>query len=123
MSLDDSHGHLDLERRYSGYLVFGDVPNDVSRQLKELTKEVPFLVMSPRAIEIEYQGRDTNGVVVRALARLARLLGNADGEVRCESAGDTDQLSFEFFRIRDGRLYRQRAQVTRQSEEEVTDRP
>ena len=95
----------------------------MSRQLKELTKEVPFLVMSPRAIEVEYQGRDTSGIVVRVLLRLARLLGSAEGEVRCELAGDTDRLWFEFFRIRDGRLYRQRAQVTRQSEEEVTDWP
>ena len=112
----------DLQRWYSGYLIVKNLPSNVTREVAELAKEIPFLNATQTAIDVEYKGRDSSRVVVRALLRLARLIQNADGEVRCEVSGNTDQLWFEFFTVRDGRLYRQRGSVTRESEKEVTDR-
>ena len=63
---------------------------------------MPHLTVSDTAGEIEYEGRDSSRIVERTLLQLARIIRDADGEVRCEVSGDVDQLSFEFFRIRDG---------------------
>ena len=112
-------GEPDLERHYSGYLILRSPSTHVLDQLGRLASEYQFVDVSHAAVEIEYRGRDTDRTVVRGLRRLAQLVQNADGEVRCEISGDTDQLWFEFYRIRDGRLYKQNAEVIRQPEEEA----
>jgi hypothetical protein len=111
----------DLQRWYSGYLLIERLPEDVVRQLADLAKEVPSFEVTSKAIELEYKGRDSSGVILRTLLRLARLIRNANGEVRCEVTGNTDQLSFEFYRIRDGRLFRRLGEVVRQPEQEITE--
>jgi hypothetical protein len=123
MSIDSGFDQAgsDLQRWYSGYLLVERLPEDVVRQLADLAKEIPSFDVAPKAIELEYKGRDSSRVILRTLLRLARLIGNADGEVRCEVTGNTDQLWFEFYRIRDGRLFRRRGEVVRQPEQEVTE--
>ena len=111
----------DLQRCYSGYLIFRQLPAEVARQVADLVKEYPAFDVAERAIDIEYVGRDTSRVILRTLVRLARLIENADGEVRCHVEGDVGELWFEFYRIRDGRLFRQHAEVVRQPEHEVTE--
>ena len=78
--------------------------------------------MGQNSIEIEYQGRDTSRVILRTLLELADVLQNANGEVRCqvENEMDDNQPRFEFYRIRNGRLLRQFAELTRGEEVEVT---
>ena len=95
----------DLERWYRGYLGLNSVSDDTARRLRDLTTEVPMFDVYPNAIELEYKGRDSNRIVVKTLMRLASLVDNADGEVRCQVTGDADQLWFEFYRIRGGRLF------------------
>jgi hypothetical protein len=116
----------DVQRSYSAYLIVRPpLPEEVVRQVTDLVKEYPAFEVAATAtataIEIEYIGRDSSRFIVRTLARLARLIGNADGEVRCQIDGDADELWFEFYRIRDGRLFRQDAEVVRQPEYEVTE--
>jgi hypothetical protein len=123
MSLDSNRGRddSDLERWYDGYLVFEPVSPEVARQLAELGKGIPRFDVSGNAIELGYRGRDSSRMIVRTLIQLARLVKQADGEVSCQISGDVDELRFEFYRIRDGRLFRQRAEVVRQPEHEVTE--
>ncbi|MCC7124600.1 MAG: hypothetical protein IT178_07115 [Acidobacteria bacterium] len=111
----------DLRCWYSGYLIVGHLSEGVTRKVADLVSEFPGFEVTSTAIELEYKGRDSSRAIVRALLRLARLIENADGEVRCQIEGDSDQLWFEFYWIRDRRLFRQRADVVRQPEREVTE--
>ena len=45
---------------------------------------------------------------------------DAEGEMRCQVSGDVDELWFEFYRVRGGKLLRQAGKVVRGPEEEVT---
>jgi hypothetical protein len=84
MSSDNDLKRLgaDLQRSYSGYLIFRPLPAEVARQVADLVKEYPAFDVAERAIEIEYIGRDTSRFIVRTLVRLAQLIQNAEGEVR-----------------------------------------
>ena len=111
---------MDLQRQYNGlFWVKGGMSAEILQQVVALSKENPFFDVEPTMIEVEYTGRDTSRVVVRALRRLARIVGQADGEVQCQISGDVDQLWFEFFTIQDGRLFCQRGDVVRHPKEEV----
>jgi hypothetical protein len=114
----------DLQRRYSGYLIVGPITEEVVlNRLTALAKVYPILDVSPTSVEIEYIGRDERSEVVRALLALAEIVKDAKGEIECEVSGDTDELWFEYYHIRDGRLFRQRAELRRlPDEEEVTER-
>jgi hypothetical protein len=111
----------DIQRWYSGCLIVSGLSAEMVAEIEALGKDNPMFDVSQAMIEIEWRGRDTNLVVVRILQKLARIVRNAKGEVRCEIAGDVDQLWFEFFFIRDGRLFRQRGDVVRRPEEEVVE--
>lgn len=50
-------------------------------------------------IEFEYQGRDANRFVVSFLAQLAGVIGDADGEVRCDIETEGGDPIFEFYRM------------------------
>ena len=116
-----NHGDSDVERWYSGYLVVRNISDDLARQIADVAKDTPIFEAYANAVEVEYRGRDTNRFVVRALIRLARMIENADGEVQCQVSGDGTEVRFEFYRIREGRLFRQLGEIVRQSEHEVTD--
>ena len=66
-----------------------------------------------RTLEITYAGRDANRWFVSWLKQLAEVVRSAAGEITCTIAtGDGDPL-FEFFRIADGKLVRQRGWIVR----------
>jgi hypothetical protein len=110
----------DLQRSYDGYLHFHRVSQETIDRLIALGRESGIeLDVSATAIEFRFVGRDTNRFVVGVLQRIAEVIKDADGEIQCQVSGDTDQLSFEFYRIRGGRLFRQLADIVRQPEEEV----
>jgi hypothetical protein len=110
----------DLERAYSGYLVPRRLSESEVQQVIGLGKEYGLdLDVSPTAIDFEFTGRDTNRFVVQLLVRLARLISDAEGEVRCQVSGDANELWFEFYRVRGGKLLRQLGKVVRGSEEPV----
>jgi hypothetical protein len=111
----------DLRRWYTGYLWIKQPSEEIMQEVAELLRKFPGFEVTPTAIELDFEGRDSSRVIIRALLGLTRLIKNADGEVRCQIEGDTDQLSFEFYQIREGRLFRRRADVVRQPEHEVTD--
>jgi hypothetical protein len=71
-------------------------------------------------IEFAFEGRDSNQFVVEFLRTMAHFVGTAKGEFRCEVHAEKGDPQFEFFRMRDKRLIRQRAVLVRQAEEDVT---
>lgn len=109
---------------YSAYLTFPDLNPRTVTSIREAAMVLPSSRFNPTCLEFDYEGRDANRKVVRFLARIAPLIGNAEGEVVCrycdderEDPGDED---FEFYSIRGGRLFRQRGRIVREPEEEVT---
>jgi hypothetical protein len=72
-------------------------------------------------IEFEFEGRDTNQFVVDFLRILAKAVGTASGEFRCEITADKQEPLYEFFKFRDSKLFRQRGLIVRESEEDITD--
>jgi len=72
-------------------------------------------------IQLEFEGRDSNQFVVDFLRILAKAVGTASGEFRCEITADKQDPLYEFFTIRDSKLYRQRGLIIRESEEDITD--
>ena len=71
-------------------------------------------------IEFEFEGRDSNQFVVDFLRILAKAVGTATGEFRCEITVDKQDPLYEFFTIRDSKLFRQRGLIVRESEEDIT---
>jgi hypothetical protein len=71
-------------------------------------------------IELDFEGRDSNQFVVDFLRILAQAVGTACGEFRCEIAVEQEDPLYEFFKIRDGRLIRQRGLIVRESEEDIS---
>ena len=111
----------DYLRAYSGFLTFAAVSDDVAKTIRCLSDEAGVgLDLTQTALEVDFTGRDSNRFVVRLLARIAAALIDADGEVCCEMTWGTDR-SFEFFRIRGGKLLCQVGTVVRGHETEVRD--
>jgi hypothetical protein len=117
---DSTQDDDDLEYRYSSHLSIKPLTRDLIRQIRAVA-DVPGFDITDDAIELDYQGRDSGRKVVRVLSKVARLVGNAAGEVQCQISGDVSNLSFEFYRIRDGRLYRQQGEIVRSQETHVSD--
>jgi hypothetical protein len=71
-------------------------------------------------IEFEFDGRDHDQFVVDFLRTLAKAVGTATGEFRCEVKLDKEDPLYEFFLIRDSRLIRQRGLIVREREQDIT---
>jgi Fe-S oxidoreductase len=71
-------------------------------------------------IQLEFEGRDANQFVVDFLRILATAVGTASGEFRCEITVEKQDPLYEFFTIRDSKLFRQRGLIVRESEEDIT---
>jgi hypothetical protein len=108
------------EYDYSGYLSFGEVSTALARELAVIGELSSAVDVYPTGVEVRYTGRDTNRKNVRLLLQLAELIRSAEGEVRCQVSGEGNQMWFEFYQIKDGRLLRQRGDVVRQPAQEVT---
>ena len=118
----------DYERQYELYdydgLLFltGELADKSIADLHSFaaTSEIRLFNIHANTIEITYSGRDTNRWVVLWLKRLAQMMGNASGQVTCTiTTGDGDPL-FEFFRIANGMLIRQRGHIVRHEPEPVS---
>ncbi len=110
----------DLERSYSGFLVTRPLSGQEVEEIIRLGRDEGLeLDVTTSSIDFEYIGRDTNRFIVKLLQRIARIVRGAEGEIRCQISGDSDNLSFEFFRISDGKVFRQLARLVRLPEEEL----
>ena len=77
------------------------------------------LLVSPDYLDFEYSGRDTGRKIVKFLCRIAPLIGTAEGEVECQIVTGTEERFFEFYFIKQGRLYKQEAEIVRMPPSEV----
>jgi hypothetical protein len=99
---------------YSGFLTFPELTEADYRALEQALGSLHGAVSVGRtSLEIEYSGRDTNRTVVARLMDAAAIIGRADGEIVCQIDHELTDPEFEFYRIGDGRLLRQRGVVVR----------
>lgn len=111
----DNSSARDAIRSYSGFLQTNETPESVRKKIEDLASASGLKIEVLRnSIEFEFTGRDSNRFVVEFLRQLAAELGNASGEVVCESSGDVGEIEFEFYSISDGRLYVQRGKIVRE---------
>ena len=106
-------------REYSGWLQTSVSPT-ARKQLSQLAKAAGIeLDVADGYIELEYQGRDANRFVLAFLSKVAQIVGDAEGEIRCEIETEEGDPIFEFYRIEGGRLARQRGRIVRETQEIV----
>jgi hypothetical protein len=103
-----------MQYEYYGYLTFDPLTSREVERLLQIAQESGFEVdAGPEYLEVSYSGRDSSRKTVKFLERIAQIIGNADGEVRCEIYDDSVDPYLEFFTITGGRLFRQEGRIVR----------
>jgi hypothetical protein len=69
------------------------------------------------ALEFEFVGRDLSDIVVFVFQETAKVLHNAEGEIRCQIDGDDKpDPEFRYYTIRDDILWEQHGIIVRSNE-------
>ncbi len=106
---------------YSGLLYFGSLSNEQLSAARMLAEAAGLEIeVGPRSLELVYSGRDTDRKVVTFIGKLAEIVGDAAGEITCTLGWKNRDPSFEFYSIRDGKVFRQRGWILREKGEVVT---
>jgi len=113
-----------LEHQYELYdydgMLFIDRPTpEIAEKIRSLLVTSAPAEIDSNTIEVNYSGRDANRWVVSWLKRLAEVVKDATGEITCTITTDDGDPLFEFFRIANGNVIRQRGQIQRGSAEVV----
>lgn len=104
-------------REYNGYFMFREISNDQFDCIANLFRDKNFEIdLSRRSLEFESTGRDDDRLVLNIFKEVAKVLKNAEGELRCEIDDEQDDPHFEFFSIKQGELILQRGRVIRDKE-------
>ena len=104
-------------RSYFAYLTFKRLPAESFAVLRQLFKthglEPGITDITESILEFESSGRDASRRVVSVFREAAEIIGEAEGELRCEVDDAQEDPHFEFFRILGGKLYRQTGVIVR----------
>lgn len=104
---------------HNGYLLVPNLSAATAERIRAAASTAGLDIDVARtSIEFQFEGRDSNQFVVDFLRQLAGDVGTAEGEIRCEITGEGDSI-FEFFKMRDSRLFPQRATLVREIEEDL----
>ena len=111
---------------YDGLIRFASLTARQQEQIRDVLQTANFqAILTPTLMEVSYAGHDTGRHIVRLLCDVARIIVNADGEIVCSFSGDNtlghnvSETEYEFYRIRDGKLYRQHGHIVRDESQEV----
>ncbi len=103
-------------RSYSGYFTFVGISGEQKDRLAWVLGETSFEIdLTDRTLEFEAVGRDEDRLVLKLFKRVARVVKNADGELRCEIDDESPDPHFEFFTINGGELLMQRGRIVREN--------
>ncbi len=100
---------------YSALFILPNLEEDAVLKIQRIAGETLGFDVSvgPRHLEFDYSGRDTGRKVVTFLCRVAPLIGNAEGEAECVLITGSDERVFEFYTIKNFRLYREDAKLVK----------
>ena len=104
-------------REYNGYFMFETIGGEQMSQIARIFVEEDFEVdLSHKSLEFESTGRDDDRLVIKMFKEVAKVLFDAEGELRCEIDDEQDDPHFEFFSIKRGQLWLQRGHIVREVE-------
>jgi hypothetical protein len=104
-------------RKYSGYFIFSEISNEQLDCIAKIFSDENFQVdLSRMSLEFESTGRDDDRLVLKLFKKVAHVLKNAEGELRCEVDDEHEDPHFEFLSIRQGALLLQRGRIVREKE-------
>jgi len=107
-------------KEYAAYLIFEGLSKDQSAKVEAITKEFGLEVdFSAKFLEFEYAGRDASNIIIRYFYNLAKIVGNAQGELICEIINDDGDNTYKFYHIKDGELIYQLGEIVRGRDELV----
>ncbi|MFC5457359.1 hypothetical protein [Prosthecobacter fluviatilis] len=104
-------------RTYDGYFTFKILSREKADQLDDLFAENDIEVdLALQSLEFSWMGRERDHVILKLFKEVAKTLGEAEGELRCEIDDDAVDPHFEFFTIKQGQLFLQRGKLVREGE-------
>lgn len=104
-------------RTYDGYFTFKILSREQADHLDNVFAESGIEVdLALQSLEFSWMGCERENVIVKLFMQVARTIGDAEGELRCEIDDDAVDPHFEFFTIKEGQLLMQRGAVVRESE-------
>jgi len=100
---------------YSVFFILPDLEEEAVQKIQQAAQETLGFDVSVGShhLEFDYSGRDTGRKIVNFLCRVAPLIGSAAGEVECVLTTDGDERVFEFYAIKNFRLYREDAKLVK----------
>ncbi|MCX4028569.1 hypothetical protein H0A36_14555 [Endozoicomonas sp. SM1973] len=105
-------------KEYSSYLTFDNLSESQLSEISSLTDEYNFEVdFDHKFLEFNYSGRDTSLNVIKYFYKLATIVQNASGELVSEIVNDDGDNEFEFYKIKNGKLFFQSGKIIRGEEE------
>lgn len=105
---------------YDGLLSFDTLPDERLAVARGLVEDSGLQIeLGPQHLELAYAGRDARRKVVQLMRGLARIVGDARGEVICTLDREGADPEFEFYSIADGKLWRQKGRIVRAQSEVV----
>jgi len=106
---------MNVIKKYDAYLTFETLSAQQQAELNAVfAKRELQIELCGHTLTFEFEGRDVSDCVLFVFAEAARIVRNANGELRCEI--DDDEFPdphYSFFSLRDGRLWQQDAQLVR----------
>jgi hypothetical protein len=104
-------------RTYDGYFTFKILSRESADHLDDLFAESGIEVdLALQSLEFSWMGRERDHVILKLFMAVAKTIGDAEGELRCEIDDDAVDPHFEFFTIKQGQLLLQRGKIVRESE-------
>ena len=104
-------------RTYDGYFTFKILSREQADQLDDLFAESGIEVdLALQSLEFSWMGIERENVILKLFMEVAKTLGDAEGELRCEIDDDAVDPHFEFFTIKQSQLLLQRGSLVRESE-------
>ena len=107
---------------YSAYLIFDVLPEEEIQKIRSVAENFNLeLDIGSDYLEFEYSGRDTERQILIFLCKIAKVIGDAKGEIRCEKHNDEIDPLFEFLKITGGNLLLQKGRIVRENKHKIVD--
>ena len=104
-------------RTYDGYFTFKILSREKADHLDDLFAESGIEVdLALQSLEFSWMGRERENGIQKLFMEVAKAVGEAEGELRCEIDDDAVDPHFEFFTIKQGQLLMQRGSLVREKE-------
>ena len=106
--------------KYNGYLRFKPLSEpQLRRGLELIGMSNSTVKIGVDYLEIAYADQDVSQEIIQLLQSLAEIIQNAVGEIICAVENESADSEFEFYFIKQGKLFRQKGRILREKVEAV----